>query len=159
MRHLLIIVLLLVGTALCAVDFNLTDGSVVIGELKGIQDDSMYIVDASNLLHIVPIASITTINSGYGDVSVSWKRKKPFMDIDPATYTIYIAPKPELVLDRALPQTTGTGIDINQMSDREFQKSLSDAQCRELRRVSNTMWTIFAITIGLSVAGFIAASN
>ena len=89
MKHLALLALFtLVISMLCSVDFALDDGAMIIGTLEGIQEGNMYIVDTTNQLHIVPMTQIKSINTGTGDVAFSWKRKKPFMNINPANYQV-----------------------------------------------------------------------
>lgn len=80
------LVLVVISLAFYATDFILADGSIIIGELKGINSGSMYIVDTSEQLHVIAMDNIQVINNGSGDVSSIWKRRKPFMDIDPDKY-------------------------------------------------------------------------
>lgn len=85
-KAILSVLMALVMLAVYASDFKLIDGSLIIGELKGINSGRMYIVDTAEQLHVVPMDQITEINNGSGDMSSIWKRRKPFMDIDPAKY-------------------------------------------------------------------------
>jgi hypothetical protein len=89
MKHLALLALFtLVISMLCSVDFTLDNGAMIIGTLEGIQDNNMYIVDTTSQLHIVPMDQIKSINAGTGDVAFRWKRKKPFMNIDPSAFSL-----------------------------------------------------------------------
>lgn len=85
-KALIIITLALLACGIFATDFTLTDGTVIIGQLKGISAEKMYVLDSLNMLHVLSFTQIQSINDGSGDVSTIWKRKKPFMDINPQAY-------------------------------------------------------------------------
>lgn len=150
MKALILMTLLLMSTLLLATDFTLTSGALVVGELKGIESGSMYIMDYSNKLHIVKMDDIKSINDGYGDVAPMWKRKKPFMDVVASEHELSDNTVPNV---RVLTQQHKA--DIDSMTDREFQQHLSKAQVVELKRINTTLWTIFGISIGISVASVI----
>lgn len=85
-KAILSVLMALLALAFYATDFKLDDGTLIIGELKGIREGNMYIIDSAQELHIVAMDRITEINTGSGDVVSIWKRRKPFMDIDPSKY-------------------------------------------------------------------------
>jgi len=69
---------LLLGS-LFATDFVMKDGTTLIGTLYGKQDESFYIIDGDNQLHVVPIVFIYQVNDGFGDVLDIWAKRKDFM--------------------------------------------------------------------------------
>lgn len=92
MKKATLIVLFALGAMLCyCTDFTLSDGSVIIGQLKGISSDRMYVLDSTQMLHILDFVQISKINDGSGDVSFLWKRRKPFMDPSLDQYSLLIS--------------------------------------------------------------------
>ncbi len=131
MKVLIITVLLMSVTLLPATDFILKDGSTVIGTLKGIMDQNIYVVSANNQLHILPFDTVQAINDGSGDVSYVWKLKKPFMEIDPQSYDLADNPNTlpvPAIMHSPLPP--------------------EDPNTRHLASISAALWTMnaFAIT-------------
>lgn len=127
----IISLLLLVSVALLpATDFVLKDGSIVIGALKGIANQSMYVVNTTGQLYVLPFESVQSINDGSGDVSYIWKMKKPFMDIDPNAYDIINSP------------TNTAQVDILQVPP-----APQDPYERHLSSISTALWTMNVITV------------
>jgi hypothetical protein len=69
-----------------AVDFTLKSGRTIQGSLQGIRDNSAYVVDANDKLHILHFSDILAVNAGSGDISDQIKSRKPYMNINPAEY-------------------------------------------------------------------------
>lgn len=135
MKHLALLALLtLVISMLCSVDFTLDNGAMIIGTLEGIQEGNMYIVDTQNQLHIVPMDDIKSINAGTGDVAFSWKRKKPFMNIDPATYQLATNQ-----LSPLSPESLTAFI-------AEQPKPAMSEEAKQLKRIANNLTYMSAIT-------------
>jgi len=82
----MVLCLMLVSGFMVGMEFTLDSGYVIMGNLEGIKDSNMYIVDSENLLYIVPSNRIVEINAGQGDMSLVIKRRRPFMQIDPSLY-------------------------------------------------------------------------
>jgi hypothetical protein len=130
MKVLLTTILLMAVTLLPATDFILKDGTTVIGTLKGILDQSMYVVTDSGQLHVLPFDTVQAINDGSGDVSYVWKMKKPFMDINPKAYDVINSP------------TNSAQVDILQVPP-----TPRDPYEHHLASISTALWTMNIVTI------------
>ena len=87
MKRTIITILILTSFVLTyAVDFTLKSGKTIEGNLQGIRDNSAYVIDADNKLHILHFTDILAIDAGSGDISEQIKARKPYMNINPADY-------------------------------------------------------------------------
>ena len=152
MKRIIIMIVLFTVVFLHAADFALTTGRLIVGDLKGIKDDHMYIVDTTNQLHIVPFTEVESIKTNYGDVTVQWKRKKPFLDINPDSYVMH-----ESDTDMTSPRQHSVPLqisksrvqaDIHSMTDREFQLYLAEHTAKEIRAIRYTMIGLFVLSVG-----------
>lgn len=149
MKALLILVTILIVSNLAAYDFTYSDGSAITGGLNGINHDCFYVVDCNNELNIIPKNMVMAVNDQNGmNVTEYMLTRSAFMSRPIAEFKIAESSYQSilLMLETALPSKT-----VQTMSDRDFQIYLQNITAKEINRINKTQWSIFGISIGISV--------
>lgn len=144
----LIVVFALVQ-GLFATDFVLKSGRTVIGKLKGIQEGHMYVLAADNQVNVLAFNDISVVNDGNGDVSIMWKRKKPFMDADLANYTL-VNPDKQDQLYATMPLTPVP------IQPKPTSVELSN---QHLKSISSALWFMNGMIALSLIGGIVLASS
>lgn len=130
---------LVIITCLCqGLQIKLDDGTMINGSITG-KDNTYYYIETDFDQLVVPINTVEKILDGETDLTIAFYRKSGFTS---AT--------------SALKSKQPTNLSLLDLSPYEREMLLRfDQLNRNTGRISSTMWNIFGVSIGISIASIL----
>lgn len=151
-KMMLIVVLVLLISTVFAETVILNNGKQLKGEIVGKNEDSIYLLNGAGLKKISFEAIETIKNEGGQPITKKIMRKKVFMNAEIGEYEIeeiqYSAP---VIMRSPAGNLKFERLNIEEMTDREFQLYLTQMQVNELNGIRKTQWKIWGASIGVGV--------
>jgi len=147
---------------LLGVNVQMANGTYYSGYYEAKQGSNIYIVDWTTIYEL-PIKEVVTIIKGHNNVTEDYLTSVDFsrIDINSSKYQLVTYNQ----LEEIILSKEEIEMNLMNMSDREFtiyQMNQQQKQAKELNSkisgVSNTMWKIWAVSIGITVLSIFVIS-
>jgi len=163
MKRLLFIVIVSgLMLPLLGVNVQMTNGNYYSGYYEAKQDSNIYIVDWK-IIYELPIKDVVAIMKGYSDVTEDYLARDDFDKVNIYSDEYQLVPYNEL--EEMMLSKEEMKKKLINMSDREFaiyQMNQQQKHAKELNskvnRVSNTMWGIWGVSIGITILSYVLIS-
>lgn len=161
-KVMMMLMLLMMISSVCADTIYMKNANTLHGRIFGKADEYVYIESDPDVYRI-RIEAIEKIYDDRGvDITRQFLKEDDFMNtvtnqegLSNASKESFVAPK-DLPAKARLKQPI---INIEEMTDREFQQYMNAQQTTEIKKISDTMFIVWGISIGIGLISLLVVSS